>query len=255
MGAFGVAFFIFDHIKKKSDLYKNILPYIITVAGALILCGAISLCTFYKDSVKNDGLIGTSGEYTMLVESVEHEGYISSYVVRIDELDINVLLDVHGKKNMMDIGDKITSNITFTDFDRDDGYNIAGVYRPRRVLLKAVCTGYTLLSKDNKSVTIFFTNINNELDSILRSCLDENTYPFLSALVLGNRGELPLSIKRDFARLGISHILALSGMHLAIITLMVSYLLDALKLRRQIKYVLTLETTFVKGKVCIFTIS
>ena len=47
----------------------------------------------------------------------------------------------------------------------------------------------------------------------------------LAALLLGERDCLPIGTKVDFARIGISHVLALSGMHLAILVIGLSKLL------------------------------
>lgn len=59
----------------------------------------------------------------------------------------------------------------------------------------------------------------------------------LSALLLGEREELDADIRLDFRRTGISHILALSGMHLVVISLLVEKLLSLLKLGKKTKSV------------------
>jgi competence protein ComEC len=45
--------------------------------------------------------------------------------------------------------------------------------------------------------------------------------PLLRALALGERGALPVSLRDAFARLGIAHILAVSGLHLALVAALV----------------------------------
>ena len=54
---------------------------------------------------------------------------------------------------------------------------------------------------------------------------NEKVGGLLCALLLGEKEYLPIGTKLDFSRIGISHILALSGMHLAILTIGLTKLL------------------------------
>lgn len=67
----------------------------------------------------------------------------------------------------------------------------------------------------------------------------------LCALITGDRSRLSGQVKLDFSRLGISHILAVSGMHLAILTLALGTLLRALRVPRLIQ--IPLSSAFVLG--------
>jgi competence protein ComEC len=65
----------------------------------------------------------------------------------------------------------------------------------------------------------------------------------LSALLLGERDYLPFQSKLSFKRCGLSHMLALSGLHLTIITFAISYVLSLLKIRKKPRKVI--EIIFV----------
>ncbi|MBR5764940.1 MAG: ComEC/Rec2 family competence protein [Bacteroidaceae bacterium] len=60
---------------------------------------------------------------------------------------------------------------------------------------------------------------------ILSLSLDKEKEAIVSALVLGNRSGLSYDMRQKYSRVGISHILALSGLHLGIIYCILSYLL------------------------------
>ena len=64
---------------------------------------------------------------------------------------------------------------------------------------------------------------------------DSDTGAILSALLLGERDLLPSSLRLAFKRIGISHILALSGMHLAILSLGIGWLLTRLQVRKKLR--------------------
>lgn len=67
------------------------------------------------------------------------------------------------------------------------------------------------------------------------SSLRRETAEFISALLLGDRSLLDNDVKEDFTDAGVAHILALSGMHVAIVTgifLMILFPLEYFRLRR-----------------------
>lgn len=77
----------------------------------------------------------------------------------------------------------------------------------------------------------FFSGLRDDLAvRIEKSSLDRDTAAFLIAMILGDRSSLPENIRDDFSLLGIAHILALSGLHLGIITLAFMLLLYPLKI-------------------------
>lgn len=64
---------------------------------------------------------------------------------------------------------------------------------------------------------LFFRKTRNELLAPYQSGVNENTASVLSALTLGDVSALPQQLKEDYSIAGASHILALSGSHLAVI--------------------------------------
>ena len=71
------------------------------------------------------------------------------------------------------------------------------------------------------------------------SLSDRDTGAILSALLLGERDYLPDQLRLDFKRIGISHILALSGMHLAILSMGIGKALTLLKIRKKTRVAIT----------------
>ncbi|MGG1877653.1 ComEC/Rec2 family competence protein [Paenibacillus cisolokensis] len=56
---------------------------------------------------------------------------------------------------------------------------------------------------------------------------------FMKGLVIGNRDDLDPETFREFSRLGLTHILAISGMHVAVVTGCLLFILSAMKLTRE----------------------
>lgn len=77
----------------------------------------------------------------------------------------------------------------------------------------------------------------------------------LSALLLGEKSYLPSGTKLNFSRIGISHVLALSGLHLAILALGFSRLLALLRVGKKEATVTTIIFTLLYMAVTGFSVS
>ena len=88
-----------------------------------------------------------------------------------------------------------------------------------------------------------FRHYRSYLARRLTMLTDADTGAILSALLLGERDLLPSSLRLAFKRIGISHILALSGMHLAILSLGIGWLLTKLQVRKKLR--ITIISLFI----------
>lgn len=94
-------------------------------------------------------------------------------------------------------------------------------------------------------VTNCLSSLNLKLSARLKALLNTANGSLASALLLGNRELLSDSVLRDFKRAGVYHMLALSGMHVAILIGLVDALLKKLLVKRGVRIgVLTLLTLF-----------
>lgn len=64
---------------------------------------------------------------------------------------------------------------------------------------------------------------------------DSESGTLLGALLTGERSELSPELRLDFTRIGISHVLALSGMHLAILTIALERILKAMGVKKRVR--------------------
>ena len=78
-------------------------------------------------------------------------------------------------------------------------------------------SSFLITNENTQNIHITFANINRSFSDIYSKYLDEETAGMCSALFLGNKDALANTVRRDFSRAGVSHILALSGMHMSII--------------------------------------
>lgn len=97
--------------------------------------------------------------------------------------------------------------------------------------------------------------LNDFLSDALGSVADEGTASMLSALLLGNRDTLRDNVLRDFRRAGLSHILAISGMHLSILVSIMDACLRLLIPKKRRRCVLVLLSALFYTALTGFSLS
>lgn len=91
----------------------------------------------------------------------------------------------------------------------------------------------SLDGEDKKAAFIYDAKI--KVRRSLRTLLSEDSYALSSALFFGDRSYLSYNDKSAFAHLGISHILAVSGLHVSVISAIVFILLSKSRMARHVK--------------------
>ncbi len=84
---------------------------------------------------------------------------------------------------------------------------------------------------------------------------DTESGSMLAALLLGERDMLSGQVRLDFKRLGITHLLALSGLHLAILSLGIEKLLKLLRLKEKPRIIITIIFTLLYMALTGFPVS
>jgi competence protein ComEC len=138
--------------------------------------------------------------------------------------------------------DVVTINATLSEIpDYDDGFDGKSYYVSKGIsgYLNDI-ESFEIHSNYPDTLDKFFDGLQLKISNKLKLTTDFETGSFLSALIVGDRSDLNGNTKLNFARLGISHILALSGMHLAILTFAINLLLTRLKVRKKIRVAIML---------------
>ncbi len=93
------------------------------------------------------------------------------------------------------------------------------------------------------SVSVFRTMIYDARRSIagkIDELFEERESNFLKGLILGERSELPQDIKLDFINAGVMHILAVSGLHIVIVTMMLMVVLQIIRVPERARIILVI---------------
>ncbi len=152
--------------------------------------------------------------------------YSSCYVINVDTL--NGKGDEHKAileckyPAALEIGDRITAKVIASEPESNNGrYDEKLSYMSDGIFVIYSSSDESSLdfigqSSENR-MDIFFTKLNDKISTGLTRKIDGNAGDLSSALFLGNKYLLSEDIIRDFKRVGASHILALSGLHMSLI--------------------------------------
>lgn len=198
--------------------------------------------SFYVTERNNVGIIAT-------VEDINGENaYYRSVALRVSEIDHekeNMLLlayiNTEELSSQLDIGDEVYISGNIEKFSSDSGFDSKSYYTSR---------GYCGLISDiekieltkNKNMTLMthLSSLRINAEQRILGFTNPRVGGLVSALILGERTALDGDIRLSFTRIGASHILALSGMHLVILSFLVEKLLTVFFLGKKSKSVINI---------------
>ena len=227
-------------ITKKRSVLDKFIKYA-PLCFFLALAMLVSILSYGR----GEKILDYQGENREICAEVTNEvwenEYSGIYVIKITEIDgdkikCEAVLQSYG--TLLDTGNEATLIGVIRALDSGEyGFDEKSVYLDDGILVSVECEEITVTNSKIKAKSIF-KRANEFLDKRLEDNLNSDTYALFSALLLGNKDNLSPSVRRDFARIGLSHVLALSGMHLTLLTTLFSFALSFLKIPKPIKLVL-----------------
>lgn len=168
-----------------------------------------------------------------IVSSVEEKEYTNKYIVKILSINKNnkyknTKLILYTKSNEYKYGDIICVKGKYEQAQEqrnENGFNY------RQYLKQSGVYGILNSEEDKKinnrnSLSKYIHDINNKLSEKLYKLYDEEYSDILNAILLGNKEGLEEETKNIFKQSSLSHILAISGLHINYIAESIRKLLD-----------------------------
>lgn len=181
----------------------------------------------------------------------------SSYVLKLNKLFYNdkfykkvgeqVLLNFYDKE-VLDVGDKIrVKGILLIPRENTNpglfNYRLYLQIRNIHTTLNTNSNSLYIISKGeiNKG-QLLRLNFQRKIINILDNTLDEKNSRLMGSIILGNSSFLDDETATRFRELGLSHILAVSGLHIGIIYLFISRILRFLGISKRLSVIIALFT-------------
>ena len=176
----------------------------------------------------------------------EYMGFYSAKLISVDTLEQEQSISLTAFGEPLERGDVIEAKATFYKLKNDPtGFDALSYNLPKGISYGMDTYEYKRIGTEPTPFRDFLEGANQALDSRFRLLKDDTAYGVMSALILGNTSEIKGEINRDFSRIGLSHVLALSGMHIAIIVTIIGAALAPLKMRRLYKELIIISVTLL----------
>ncbi len=219
---------------------------IILSFSALILSCVISYCAFNVYAAGMDEYVGKRDYFRFRInECYSSLSYGSRYrasVVESSLLPKGTQIILETSVGQLERGSLVDGEAECLSLDGYLGsFDAKSYYNPKNIML--VCSGDDLTYKGHDErfvISDIFAALNEKLTAMIDAHTDSETGGMVAAVLLGNRNGLYESVKRDFRRLGISHLLVVSGTHFAVVITMLENYMRKLKIKRKVGCVINI---------------
>lgn len=139
-------------------------------------------------------------------------------------------------------GDRVTATVTFIRNDNETGYDSETSLLADGIQARAWCSPYTehLVTKGRAGLKYLPLTLRRHIISAIRKALPEKSAGMLCAMLLGDTDYLDDDIADNFRTTGIAHLLAVSGLHMSLLTYALSNLLRKLKFSPRLNTAVTI---------------
>ena len=228
----------------------------ITVVLAIVLFTISLIGEFAKIAkIKEHDREKITGSFLVTEETVDH-GLFNSVTLKEVNCDLipnNVkILIFDYKKTELATGDIVNATIKLSVVDKYNKYRISdygsGIYATANLTEIEKSGNYNLFYKTAG-------NIRSYVKNTVTSHFKGDTAGLLVALTTGDKTLLSDKFASNIKTTGISHVVVVSGMHLAIIMMAIFWCMDRLFYNKHIRCVLSIVSVFIIAAVCGFTMS
>ena len=217
-------------------------------ALALIVSSALSYIYFdlyFKAYERFEGRVSIEATVLSITPSTEYSSKILVKSTEVNGEDFSSYKFVIwlSKDDFQGIGegDRISYFATLSGFDSKGEFDSRQYYFSDGI--SASCENVeelTLIESGAESLDSVFEHLREVLRRRIILLSDEDSGNLLSALLTGERDELSSDLRQSFRRIGISHVLALSGMHLSILAFAINFILKLLFVNKRLRSVAVL---------------
>ncbi len=201
---------------------KKFRDYAAILLAVALGCGIIGseLNSNFYPAIALDG---QAAEISGTVKEVSAAGGNPVYTVETDYIGIegapqNIKIKITGwDDNSARPFDKISCEVCFASYAEKTGEELLSDRSKGISVYAYTKTAMEVTGKEDSSAAYSIYLIRESISSVIYKYFTDWHSPFMEQLLIGTRGELPSEISSPFRKSGMSHILAISGMHMSIL--------------------------------------
>lgn len=170
-----------------------------------------------------------------VVSSTESYSGQSKIILKIDEVDgrkteFPFVAQLYG--DMMDVGSRLRAEVDMEHISSGDSGRFSYLFS-KGISYVGNIERVIEVSPPNISLLGIISGFSRQMRRSLDTYLSGPSQEMASAMVLGDRVYMSDEISLVFEKSGLSHVLAVSGLHVSIITMMVVWLLEKMKMNKR----------------------
>lgn len=153
-----------------------------------------------------------------------------------------------------DVGEELRGYVKLSGMDLDGDYRFH--YLADGLLLRGVPAGIEVCpARETERVEYRLLLLRRKIRETLRRLLPSREAALANALLVGDRSDMGEELELDFRRAGLTHLTAVSGFHLSLVTLLFAGLLRALGIKQRTSALLSLPVMVIFMALAGFTSS
>ncbi|MGN0439604.1 MAG: ComEC/Rec2 family competence protein, partial [Hominenteromicrobium mulieris] len=250
------AVFLLLLFKQHRQRPNFVLSLIATAAAFAVF--AVAMHLFVLPTERYDsGTYTVTGNVESFLTKSNGRFYYKLHVTHIDEpvqdVDFSVRLS-HSEAFPAEIGDTVTCEAKFFAFEDSLGLSPRTSWLADNMVLSAYVTDYESVQvtpAEKRPFSYYVNQIRTHFHNLILENYPKAEGSVLSAMLLGLRDDMETELVSAYKKAGASHILAISGVHMAILTQFTLGFLGLLGLKRRpaalVSAVFTLLFMFVSG--------
>ncbi len=236
-----VILMVVSFILKRKRAFKKLCCVLIFLLISILLINGANDWFALKMNTARDITVGkicyVEGE---ILKVGYKQPYKERYYANVKEIngkkvDIDIVVEFDGTAEL-EVGDLFSMRGKGETFSEYEKYLISDGYLAK-IVSENVQT-VAVKGTADKSVRSFFIYLNEKFSDVIYDHTTKDGGVLVNALVLGNRDQIANSTARDFRRSGVSHALALSGLHMTIIMGFFDFLLIKLRFDKKFRCVI-----------------
>lgn len=180
----------------------------------------------FRDAYMSKIIDDTQGVVFGEISKIEHTDYgvrmiLSDAYIHLEEENIpcNKVL-VYASVSHFQVGEihKITGQFNRFESARNEGnFDAHTYYQSQKIDFSIWCEESQLIAESSVLPAHLLLNLKTRMEQVFTSCMDTKPAGFFTGMILGDKTNLDEGLKELFTLAGISHILAISGLHVSII--------------------------------------
>lgn len=244
----------------KSTLKSVLIVILAVMLGACLVCAnyghKLNTLNNYKDKFGSEKF---DANITAKLKNFEQNGNLiyaifNNASINNQSVDGNILIIINNEDTAFDfvLGDKLSFDAKISVCDISDTSVNTNVLND-----KIYFYGYenSEIFIKNGNFANIFEKIYTKTDKNLKNYTSGDNYSVLKALLLGDKSSITSNTYNNFKASGIAHILSVSGLHVGFVVLVLSFILDKLKVKRKANFLITTIFLLCYCALCNFSSS